>query len=113
MKSKSIQKKGAYALALMVVLTGLTVSCWKDEDEPSFNKKIVFEDKSVTPALVKAMPGVDLQIFTLISSDDRLPESQDFFFAGQPDGAGTMKDPDGEEYIMVNNHEIHFSVSRI
>ncbi|HKZ66035.1 MAG TPA: hypothetical protein VJ111_06760, partial [Chitinophagaceae bacterium] len=45
------------------------------------NPKIMFENKSATPLLVKAMPGFeDLKMYTLIGSDDILPQTPSFVF---------------------------------
>jgi hypothetical protein len=97
-----------------VAVLALVMSCSED-DGPSFNEKIEFIDRSVNPSLVFAMPGFEskLNIYTLISSDDQLVQSPNFVFGAQPDGAGLMKDPAGNGYIMINNHEIHRAVSRV
>lgn len=103
-----------YLFVSALMLT--TLNACDDSDEGSgTNNKIDFTDKSVNPSLVYAMPGFEskLKISTLISSDDVLPESPGFIFGAQPDGAGLMKNPDGKGYIMINNHEIHWAVSRI
>lgn len=66
------------------------------------------------PALVYGMPGFeDLEILTLISSSDKLEQSPNFVFGAQPDGAGFMKNPSGEGFMMITNHEILQSVSRV
>ena len=84
-------------------------SSWKNE-----NDQIIFGNKSITPSFVKTMPGFDgVGIFTLLSSDDVLPESPSFVYGAQPDGAGLLKDPNSDGYIMINNHEILRSVSRV
>ncbi|WP_253472680.1 hypothetical protein [Flavobacterium sp. HSC-61S13] len=81
--------------------------------EPGKNP-VVLQNHSITPAFVFAMPGFsNLEIFSLISSEDKLKDSPDFVFAGQPDGAGFMKDPSGEGFMMITNHEITQSVSRV
>jgi hypothetical protein len=86
-----------------------TPSSWKNE-----NDHIVFENKSVTPSFVAAMPGFsEVGIFTLLSSDDVLPASPGFVFGAQPDGAGLLKDPNSDGYLLINNHEILRSVSRV
>ena len=78
------------------------------------NDKINFENKSVTPSFVKMLPGFEnVGIYTLITGDDVLPQSPDFVYGAQPDGQGFLKNPDGEGYIMINNHEILQSVSRV
>ncbi|WP_423734946.1 hypothetical protein [Chitinophaga caseinilytica] len=69
---------------------------------------------SVTPSLVKTMPGFgDVKIIPLISSDDKLEGTPNFVYGAQPDGGGMLKDPSGKGFVMVQNHEILFSVSRV
>lgn len=105
-------------LALFAVATSVMVGCGSDDSKVEkpleFNEKIKFENHSNVPAMVYAMPGVNnLEIFTLISSSDKLQDSPNFVFAGQPDGCGFMKDPNGTGYIMITNHEKIQSVSRV
>jgi hypothetical protein len=78
------------------------------------NENIDFSSHSSVPPFVYAMDGFEgMQISTLISSTDKLTQSPNFVFGPQPDGAGFMKDPDSDGYIMINNHEIIQSVSRV
>ncbi|MDR6919357.1 MULTISPECIES: hypothetical protein [Chryseobacterium] len=90
-----------------------------NEDNPSegnepINSNIKIENFSQEPAFVFGMPGFEnLNITTLISSSDVLSGSPNFVFAGQPDGMGIMKDPNSEGYLMITNHEITQSVSRV
>lgn len=93
-------------------------SCNDDESpvnpEPSVNQTIKFDNHSAEEAFVYAMPGFEnLDITTLISSSDVLAGSPQFVFAGQPDGMGIMKDPNSDGYLMITNHEITQSVSRV
>ncbi|MCS7019939.1 MAG: DUF839 domain-containing protein [Cytophagales bacterium] len=75
--------------------------------------KIVLKDHSVTPALVKKMPGFEnIQVFSLFGSDDKLPASPNFVFGGSADGAGIMKLANGQ-YALLVNHEDNFAVSRL
>ena len=101
----------------IAVLAMLSVqSCTEENmDMPKqVNENIVFKNHSNEPAFVYAMPGFEnLEITTLISSSDVLPDSPDFVFAGQPDGMGIMKDPNSDGYLMLTNHEITKSVSRV
>lgn len=91
-------------------------SC-KDDDAPPGekpNSNILFENFSKEPAFVYPMAGFEnLSINTLISSSDQLSGTPGFVFAGQPDGAGFMKDPGSDGYLMITNHEITRSVSRV
>jgi hypothetical protein len=75
---------------------------------------VQFVNHSKEPAFVFSMPGFEnLSINTLISSSDALSESPSFVYAGQPDGMGLMKDPNSDGYLMITNHEITKSVSRV
>ncbi|HEY6172657.1 MAG TPA: hypothetical protein VIX80_10400, partial [Candidatus Kapabacteria bacterium] len=73
--------------------------------------KVELKNYSVTPALVKGLPS-GVEVFSIISSDDRLPESPNFIFGGSADGAGLLKNSDGT-FTFIVNHEDNFSVSRI
>ena len=82
----------------LVLVVGLAfLSCKHNagtEEEPgggSNNTKIVFTNHSTTPAFVKIAPGFEgVEVFTLISSNDVLPQSPQVGFGGQPDGAGLL-----------------------
>lgn len=105
------------SLALLGI-TGLSaISCQDDDNKGATNEvksSIDFTSHSKVPAFVFPMTGFEnLQISTLISSADVLPESPKFVYGAQPDGAGFMKNPNGEGYILITNHEILQSVSRV
>lgn len=110
--AKILQPNKWAAFSIMGVML---VSCQQDDNNSqSINKEIDFSNHSSVPSFVYPMAGFEgLQINTLISSLDVLPESPNFVYAGQPDGAGFMKDPDSDGYIMITNHEISQSVSRV
>ena len=109
---------------LLPVLAGLAglASCAKKDadaiekvqDAQSASKKNYFQDYSVNPPLVSALPGSEsLGINSLISSDDLLEQSPEFVFGAQPDGGALMRNPYGPGFILYNNHEITQSVSRV
>jgi len=76
--------------------------------------EVMLKDYSVNPALVKMFPSYNsVGINTLISSDDVLGESPEFIFGAQPDGAGLLKNPSGQGYVLIDNHEILRGVSRV
>ena len=105
------RKTLAFAVAGFVAAAVTVTACKKDKknDDP-----LDLKDYSVNPSLVKALSGFEsLKITTLISSDDVLPESPNFIFGAQPDGAGIIRNPNGNGFIMINNHEILQSVSRV
>lgn len=104
------------SITSFVLSSLLLAGCKKDNNKGEEETDPAFEivDQSVNPSLVKSLAGFeDLKITTLISSDDVLPESPDFIFGAQPDGAGMLKNPDGNGFILINNHEILQSVSRV
>jgi hypothetical protein len=110
----------AIAITAGLASTGLLISgCQKfwdkfSDHDGNANGSIKFKNYSVNPSLVKAMPGFEnVDIFTLISSDDTLTESPNFIFGAQPDGAGLLKDPNSNGYVLIDNHEILRSVSRV
>ena len=98
------------ALGLLPALAACT-----DNDGPGTPASpIELKAHSVNPALVKALPGFEnLQVLPLISSDDVLAESPGFVFGPQPDGAALLRNPAGEGFVLINNHEISQSVSRV
>lgn len=104
------------ALAGMLSLTG----CQYFEDllpiDPSNpgTAKVQLKNHSLTPAFVKKMPGFEnIQVYSIISSDDKLAQSPDFMFGGSADGAGWLKSQDGKGFVYITNHEDNFAVSRI
>lgn len=114
--NKTLLKQKALALAVAAFVTSAVVisACKKNNEAENPETTVTLKDYSVNPSLVKAMPGFEsLNITTLISSDDVLAESPNFIFGAQPDGAGIIKNPAGEGFIMINNHEILQSVSRV
>lgn len=106
------RKTLAFAVAGFVAAAVAVTACKKDKKND--DNPIDLQDYSVNPSLVKALSGFEgLKITTLISSDDVLPESPNFIFGAQPDGAGIIRNPNGQGFIMINNHEILQSVSRV
>ena len=79
----------------------------------SFATAIPLKTWSKTPSLAAPLPGVNLEIFPLLSSEDTLPGSPGFIFGGQPDGQAFMKSPKKDGFWMITNHEAFRSVSRV
>jgi hypothetical protein len=72
------------------------------------------KNRSNAEALSEMAPGFSgVSIYTLISSSDTIAASPNFVYAGTPDGSGLLKNPDGSGFVMVNNHENLWSVSRL
>lgn len=77
-------------------------------------EKPELKNRSNAEALAEAMSGfTSVNIYTLISSSDTIAASAGFVFGGSPDGSGLLKNPDGSGFVMVNNHENNWSVSRL
>ncbi|PWJ55945.1 hypothetical protein CLV98_11239 [Dyadobacter jejuensis] len=111
--SKSFHQTAQTALAGLVCSGLLLTNCTSKQDNPAV-APVQIVDQSVTPALIQSLPGFsNLKITTLISSDDTLRDSPDFKYGAQPDGAAFVKNPNGSGYIMICNHEVHRSVSRV
>lgn len=100
--------------ALWAMLSLAVIGCQNDDDGKKINNDIDFGQASSVPALAIAKEGFEnLQITALISSSDVLTQSPSFVYGAQPDGAGFMKDPNSDGYVMITNHEILKSVSRV
>ena len=110
MKFNYLKRVGALSILGLAAF-----SCQNDDDStPVVNSEIDFNNTSSVPALVVAKEGFEnLKITSMISSSDVLPDSPSFIYGAQPDGAGFMKDAKGEGYMMITNHEILKSVSRV
>ena len=102
-----------FTLAAFTAAAFLT-SCNKDSDGSATpGTDVVLKNQSVTPALLKKMPGFDnLEVFSMVGSDDKLEQSPNYVFGGSADGAGLFKNTDGTFAYLVN-HEDNFAVSRI
>lgn len=114
--TKNLFKRKALAFAIVgFAAAAVTITaCKKDKKTVIEEIPDLLKNYSKNESLVKAMSGFEqLKITTLISSDDILPESPNFIFGAQPDGAGMIKNPSGDGFIMINNHEILQSVSRV
>lgn len=96
--------------------TFIFASCENENENETteINQSIEFKNRSITPSFVKM--GSDfsgVSVFTLVSSEDAIPNSPGMFFGGAPDGQGFIENPDGSGYIMVTNHENTWAVSRL
>ncbi|MFN4085366.1 MAG: alkaline phosphatase PhoX [Spirosomataceae bacterium] len=76
--------------------------------------QVEFKNRSITPSFVKLFPEFQqVEIYTLISSEDTIAQSRSMIYGGAPDGQGFIKNPTGEGYILVTNHENAWSISRL
>ncbi|MGR3811879.1 alkaline phosphatase PhoX [Jiulongibacter sp. NS-SX5] len=75
-----------------------------------------FGNKSVSPA-GKEMFTIDgafsdIEVYTLLTSEDVLPLSPDFVYGSMADGAGLLRNGDGT-FSLINNIEADYSIARI
>jgi hypothetical protein len=103
-------------IILPLFILGSLISCNKEDESTLPNiptDGVVLANHSVTPTLLKKQAGFEnLELFSLIGSDDVLAGSPNFVFGGSADGSGLLKNVDGTFTFLVN-HEDNFSVSRI
>lgn len=96
-------------IILGLLLGASFIACENDKAE----SEVVLVNQSVTPVLLTKKSGFEkLELYSLITSDDVLPQSPNFVFGGSADGTGLLKNGDGT-YTFLVNHEDNFSVSRI
>lgn len=103
------------ALSSTVLLSLFALAACNTTDNPGtvVNSDIALKNQSVTPVLAKKMAGFEnLELFSLISSDDQLTQSPSYVFGGSADGEGILKNTDGT-YTMLVNNEDNFAVSRL
>ncbi|MCU7548313.1 PhoX family protein [Chitinophagaceae bacterium LB-8] len=97
-------------LFFLTSLAAALTACDK-KDHPSPSTKPEIKSYSATPALLKKLTGFEnLELYTLISSEDSLPN---YRFGGSADGSGFLRAKDGEGYIMMVNNEDNYSVSKL
>lgn len=96
-------------IILGLLLSTAFFSCENDKS----GSEVVLADQSETPVLVKKKEGFEnLELFSLITSDDVLSQTPNFVFGGSADGSGLLKNADGTFTFLVN-HEDNFAVSRV
>lgn len=110
MKSNATMKRIGLASASLALALSFNGCSDDDTTQPTPNP-VELKNHSATPAFVKNL-AAGLEVYSLIGSDDVLPESPGFVFGGSADGAGWLKNSDGT-FTFVLNHEDNFSVSRI
>lgn len=85
----------------------------KSDTNTGAKTDVVLSNQSVTPVLLKKQAGFEnLELFSLLTSDDVLAESPGYVFGGSADGSGLLKNSDGTFTFLVNNED-NFAVSRI
>lgn len=106
-------RKSTENLAGVLIFTSFILAAFacNRDDQPPKPPMAKLKNHSVTPALIKKLPGFqNVEIFTMISSDDSLPG---FRFAGSADGAGFLRSRAGNGYEMMVNNEDNYAVSKL
>ncbi|NHN24663.1 phosphatase [Flavobacterium jejuense] len=102
--------------SLFLVALSFTVFSCNDDDtasEVETTEKVTLKNHSVTNAFLKKKTGFEnLEIYSLLSSEDQLSESPNFVYGSMADGMGLMKMSDGT-FTLINNIEAHYSIARI
>lgn len=99
-------------IVLPMLFLATLISCESNEKSGK-NTDVVLPNESVTPVLLKKQAGFEnLELFSLLTSDDVLAQSPSFVFGGSADGSGLLKNADGTFTFLVNNED-NFAVSRI
>ncbi|BDD12226.1 hypothetical protein FUAX_46580 (plasmid) [Fulvitalea axinellae] len=102
---KNLLKGGLFAMLALA-------SCSDNDDEAPVNN-VKLESHSSTPSFLKLSPGfTSTQVYSLISSEDKLPQSPGFVYGSMADGAGLLKNGDGT-FTLINNIEADYSIARI
>lgn len=99
---------------LLVTLSLVVLSC-NDDDTSKIEEteKVALKNHSITPAFLSKKAGFEnLEIYSLLSSEDQLSESPDFIYGSMADGMGLMKMNDGT-FTLINNIEADYSIARI
>ncbi len=74
---------------------------------------VVLKNHSEIPAYFKMDPAFsNVEVYTLLSSGDVLPDSPNFVYGSLADGAGLLKEADGS-FTLINNLEGDYSIARI
>ncbi len=99
---------------ILISVSLLAIQCKKDDDNKSAEETPLFKNRSITPSFIKMFPEFsNVEVYTLISSEDTISNSNGMIYGGAPDGQGFIKNPDNSGYIMLTNHENTWAVSRL
>jgi len=101
--------------SLFLVALSFTVFSCNDDDTTEVEKteKVTLKNHSVTTAFLSKKTGFEnLEIYSLLSSEDQLSESPNFVYGSMADGMGLIKMNDGT-FSLINNIEADYSIARI
>ncbi|WP_430408916.1 phosphatase [Kordia sp.] len=107
-------------ISKILALTGLITFMSCDSDDNSTenisgtnNSVIELKNHSITPAFVtKQTEFNNIEVYTILSSEDALTESPNFVYGSMADGCGLLRNNDGT-FTLINNIEADYSIARI
>ena len=109
---KNLIKVGLLSAFTVVTLT----SCDSADDSPgngSSTGLVKLQAHSKTASYLKLDPAFsNLNIYPLLSSEDKLINTPDFVYGSLADGAGLLKNAD-DTFTLINNIEGDYSIARI
>lgn len=107
-------------ISKILALTGLIsfISCNNDDNTttttPDTNNSLIeLRNHSITPAFVTTQTEFNnVEVYSILSSEDALPESPNFVYGSMADGCGLLRNQDGT-FTLINNIEADYAIARI
>jgi hypothetical protein len=110
--------KPNYRIALLALPLLSILACKSDDDtatvEPQQEQNLVkFEAISSTPNFLKTTSEFsNINVFPLLSSEDKLEQTPNFVYGSMADGVGLIRNSD-DTFTIINNIEADYSIARI
>ena len=83
------------------------------QKDPKGPKKKELQAHSITPSFLALSPEFKgVEVYPLLSSEDRLSQSPEFVYGSMADGMGLMRNADGT-FTLINNIEADYAIARI
>lgn len=97
----------------LCLLGALAFTGCDDDPTPAAEAKVELKAHSSSPNfLALTAEFSDVEIFPILTSEDRLEQSPDFIYGSMADGCGLLKNDDNT-YTLINNIEADYSIARI
>lgn len=106
--------KTNFKTLLLCTMSVMVISCNQDDDSNvETEEKVVLANHSETPVFLAKKSGFEnIEIYSILSSEDQLTQSPNFVYGSMADGMGLMKNSDGT-FSLINNIEADYSIARI
>ncbi|MGV7107384.1 alkaline phosphatase PhoX [Flavobacterium sp. U410] len=103
-------------LTSILAFASVIVACNQDDNSSTVTEPVlqpVLASHSQTPVFLSKGTGFEnLEIYSLLSSEDQLTDSPEFVYGSMADGAGLLRNDDGT-FTLINNIEADYSIARI